>query len=187
MTQTPDLLRWQVIPNLAVALEGDDRIVLDVAGQRTPVPNVNALAEALRQAHVQQTRDGAATSPWQRSQDARLEMLTSFVQAVAQNSIVADDFTEGNEVFNELVTDARKVAEDLGIDYEPGEMVGLDQPEPEPRFRWNDHRNERGEGCRWSKCAVSDELAGSGDTRCPFGCTGSAIEPIPDTELARYR
>ena len=44
-----------------------------------------------------------------------------FIRAVAQNSIVADDFTAGNEVFNEVVQAARAAAAELGIAYTPGE------------------------------------------------------------------
>jgi len=44
-----------------------------------------------------------------------------FVLAVAQNAIVDEDFTAGNEVFNAVVRDAREVAAGLGLSYEPGE------------------------------------------------------------------
>jgi len=49
-----------------------------------------------------------------------------FIQWVAQNSIVAEDFTEGNEAFNELVRAARALAAELGITYQPGEGPGED-------------------------------------------------------------
>jgi hypothetical protein len=45
-----------------------------------------------------------------------------FIQAVASNVVVADDFTEGNTVFNEVVGDARRVAAELSITFEPGEV-----------------------------------------------------------------
>jgi hypothetical protein len=44
-----------------------------------------------------------------------------FVLAVAGNAIVADDFPDGNQVFNAVVRDAREVAAGLGLSYEPGE------------------------------------------------------------------
>lgn len=45
-----------------------------------------------------------------------------FAQEVAQNCIVREDFTEGNEVFNEVVRGARKVCGELSITFEPGEL-----------------------------------------------------------------
>lgn len=44
-----------------------------------------------------------------------------FVRAVAQNALVADDFPDGNEVFNAVVRDARAAADALGLSYQPGE------------------------------------------------------------------
>jgi hypothetical protein len=44
-----------------------------------------------------------------------------FIQWAAQNSIVGEDFTQGNEAFNELVRAARVLAAELGITYQPGE------------------------------------------------------------------
>ena len=49
-----------------------------------------------------------------------------FIQAAAQNAVVADDFTDGNAVFNELVEQAREVARELGIDYVPGEGTDIE-------------------------------------------------------------
>jgi hypothetical protein len=60
--------------------------------------------------------EAAAGRPAEKAAKAR-----EFVQWVAQNSIVAEDFTEGNEAFNELVRAARALAAELGITYQPGE------------------------------------------------------------------
>jgi hypothetical protein len=57
-----------------------------------------------------------AGSPAEKAARAR-----EFIQWVAQNSIVAEDFTEGNDAFNELVRAARQLAAELGIPYQPGE------------------------------------------------------------------
>jgi hypothetical protein len=47
-----------------------------------------------------------------------------FVRGVAENCVVAEDFTDGNLVFNEIVRAAREVAAELGIHYTPGEGHG---------------------------------------------------------------
>ncbi len=55
--------------------------------------------------------------------------MAEFIAAVASNSIVAEDFTEGNEVFNEVVTDARQVCAEQGINWTAGEA--------EAGYSWN--------------------------------------------------
>jgi hypothetical protein len=55
------------------------------------------------------------------SQAAKAAKAWEFIQWAAQNSIVAEDFTQGNEAFNELVRAARMLAAELGITYQPGE------------------------------------------------------------------
>jgi hypothetical protein len=61
--------------------------------------------------------DEAAAS----SQAPKTAKALEFIQWAAQNSIVAEDFTQGNEAFNELVRAARALAAELGITYQPGE------------------------------------------------------------------
>jgi hypothetical protein len=58
----------------------------------------------------------AAGSPAAKAAKAR-----EFIRWVAQNSIVAEDFTEGNDAFNALLRAARQLAAELGITYQPGE------------------------------------------------------------------
>jgi hypothetical protein len=59
-----------------------------------------------------------------------------FIQAVAQNSIVREDFTEGNEAFNELVRAARSLAAELGITYQPGEGPAEEDTSAEEHEAW---------------------------------------------------
>jgi hypothetical protein len=54
--------------------------------------------------------------------DRTSEALQEFVINVASNAM-RDDFTEGNDVFNATVLDARTVADNLGIPYHAGESV----------------------------------------------------------------
>jgi hypothetical protein len=71
------------------------------------------------------TRHGIPAREHARAGDARPdEQASQFVREVAENCVVAEDFTGGNLVFNELVRAAREVAAALGIHYTPGEGHG---------------------------------------------------------------
>jgi hypothetical protein len=66
---------------------------------------------------------------WELSPGVRLAVVDErkpdpareFIREVAGNAIVAEDFTEGNECFNEVVSAAREVCGELGIEFMPGE------------------------------------------------------------------
>jgi hypothetical protein len=66
---------------------------------------------------------------WELSPGVRLVVVKGeedpareFIREVAENVIVAEDFTEGNECFNEVVQAAREACGELGIEFEPGEL-----------------------------------------------------------------
>lgn len=46
-------------------------------------------------------------------------------------------------------------------------------------YRWNYHSRDNGQWCRWSHVNVTEKLASSEDTRCPWECRNSKIEPAP--------
>lgn len=52
--------------------------------------------------------------------------MAAFISDIASNSIVQEDFTEGNEALNEIIEAARDVARSLGIAYRAGEGCGDD-------------------------------------------------------------
>ena len=78
--------------------------------------------------------EAVAGSPAAKAAKAR-----EFIQWAAQNSIVAEDFTEGNEAFNELIRAARVLAAELGITYQPGEGPAEDISAEEHEARPGNH------------------------------------------------
>jgi hypothetical protein len=73
---------------------------------------------------------------------AKAARTREFIQWVAQNSIVDEDFTEGNDAFNELVRAARQLAAELGITYQPGEGPDEGEISAEEYEAWSG--NQRG-------------------------------------------
>lgn len=49
------------------------------------------------------------------------------------------------------------------------------------RWQWNQHKNDRGYGCRAGGLPITDDLAATGDGRCLHNCPDSRVERI------RYR
>jgi hypothetical protein len=186
----PDQLQWRVAPALTVALDAGNSVVLLAGGERATLPRPLMAMEAVRQA--------IAAQRGQLSQDefkpfAELAALRSFAQQVAELRKDDEDDGEGEpfvmenddtwETLSGLIDEARDM---LGIvspyplpDPDPDPCADTDLAEP-AAFRWADHRNQHGQGCRWSLVAVSEKQAAGDDKRCPFGCPDSTIEPMPE-------
>jgi hypothetical protein len=47
--------------------------------------------------------------------------VMDFISSLASNALVHEDFDQGNHVFNHVVRDARRIADQLGVAYSPGE------------------------------------------------------------------